>query len=119
MYYVVKIAPLALLQSLVTILTESEDTIKTINYNDLYKVNRYRSRDIEVLQSQDSNRVSASELCNKGGMELFLVRPEFDMRAIFAKFGVERVWVDLYYSKTYSLLLDMKNNYPAVLAKIH
>jgi hypothetical protein len=117
MYYVVKIAPLALLQSLITILTESENTIKAINYNDLYKVNGYRSRDIEVLQSQDSNRVSASELCNKGGMELFLVRPEFDMRAIFAKFGVERVWVDLYYSKTYSLLLDMKNNYPTVLAK--
>jgi hypothetical protein len=83
MYYIIKLAPLVLLQSLVTILTNTETNLKRINFHDQYKVDGYRSKDYEVVKSLDSNRMGAAELCSKSGHELFLVRPNTILMRFF------------------------------------
>jgi hypothetical protein len=93
-----------------------ETNLKRINFHDQYKVDGYRSKDHEVVKTLDSNRMGAAELCSKSGHKLFLVRPEYDLNAIFSKYSVTRVWVDLHYSKTYDVLLDVQNRYPVPLA---
>jgi hypothetical protein len=117
MYYIIKLAPLTILQSLITILEDTETRFKAVSYAELYKVPGYRTQDTEIIQAQDSAKVEGAELCRKAGHDVFQPRPEFDLRAIFSKFDLEKVYVDLYYSKVYSMLLDTRNVYPTMLAK--
>jgi hypothetical protein len=86
MYYIIKLAPLTILQSLITILDDAETRFKAVSYAELYKVPGYRVQDTEIIQAQDSGKVEGAELCRKAGHDVFQPRPEFDLRAIFSKF---------------------------------
>jgi hypothetical protein len=117
MYYSLKINPSTILTTLTTILTVLEDKLNEINYKNLYSVNGYRSGTLEyVVQAEKGTFADTVTVCTNQNLKLFNVKPGLDLATFFTRYDITQAWVDLYYSKDHTRLLDTQNNSPLFLA---
>jgi hypothetical protein len=117
MYYSIKINPSTILTTLTTILTVQEDKLNEISYKNLYNVQGYRSGALEyIVQSEKSTFADAVTVCANQNLKLFTVKSELDLATFFTRYDTTQAWVDLYFSKDHTRLLDTQNNSPTFLS---
>jgi hypothetical protein len=98
-------------------LTVLEDKLNEISYKNLYTVPGYRSGAVEyIVQTEKSTFADAVITCTNQNLKLFTVKPGLELATFFTRYDITQAWVDLYYSKEHTRLLDTQNNSPIFLS---
>ena len=104
--------PLLALTMMELLVNQYIDKLTVLNFTELYGKTGLVVQDQLLTKIENKQTFNvAAEICRANRLTLFTVYPFHDLTTIMTNFGIDRVWTNVFKSKT-GTLMDVSGMYP-------